>query len=77
MRKSNWTPLIVPNGNDQTVYLVAEDFGKNGQAWRETDFEAADLETVIQNLLSGEYSNPIRASPSIPPNAGPKMSPKM
>jgi len=50
----------VPNGHDQTVYLVAEDFGKNGSAWRETDYDAADLETLIQNLLSGEYSNPIR-----------------
>src|SRR3954469_13329180 len=60
MRRSNWTPSIVPNGYDQTVYLVADDFGKNGRAWRETDCEAADLETVIQGLLSGEYSNPIR-----------------
>ncbi|WP_312016118.1 hypothetical protein [Bradyrhizobium sp. JYMT SZCCT0428] len=49
----------MPNGNDQTVYLVADDFGKNGSAWRETDCETADLETVIQNLLSGEH-NPIR-----------------
>ena len=60
MRKSNWTPSIVPNGNDQTVYLVADDFGKNGRAWRETDCETADLETVIQDLLTGQYSNPIR-----------------
>ena len=28
MRRSNWTPSIVPNDNDQTVYLVADDFGK-------------------------------------------------
>ncbi len=55
-----WTPSIVPNGKDQTVYLVADDFGRNGSAWRETDCETADLETIIQNLLSGEYSNPIR-----------------
>ena len=60
MRRSNWTPSIVPNGNDQTVYLVADDFGKNGQAWREADRETADLETVIQGLLTGEYSSPIR-----------------
>jgi hypothetical protein len=40
--------------------LVADDFGKVGRAWRETDYEATDLETVIQELLSGEYSNPIR-----------------
>jgi hypothetical protein len=60
MRRSNWTPSIVPNGNDETVYMVADDFGKNGTAWRETDCEQTDLETLIQNLLSGEYNNPIR-----------------
>ena len=60
MRKSNWTPSIVPNGNDQTVYLVADDFGKHGRAWVETDMETADLETVIQDLLTGQYNNPIR-----------------
>ena len=60
MRESNWTPSIVPSGDDQTVYLVAEDFGRLGRAWRESDYEATDLETVIQNLLSGQYNNPIR-----------------
>ena len=60
MRKSNWTPSIVPNELDQTVYLVADDFGKYGRAWRETDCDTADFETVIQDLLSGEYKNPIR-----------------
>ncbi|UPJ53263.1 hypothetical protein IVB30_19270 [Bradyrhizobium sp. 200] len=59
MRKSYWTPSIIPNDNDQTVYLVAEDFGKLGRAWREADYEATDLETVIEDLLSGQYNNPI------------------
>lgn len=58
MRKP-WTPSIVPNGHDETVYLVLEDFGRNGRAWRETDAERADLETVIADLMSGEYANPI------------------
>ena len=60
MRKSHWTPPIVPGDNEQTVYLVAEDFGKLGRARREADYEATDLETVIQDLLSGQYSAPIR-----------------
>jgi hypothetical protein len=60
MRRTTWTPSIVPNDNNQTVYLVAEDFGKLGRAWREADYEATDLETVIQDLLSGQYNNPIR-----------------
>ena len=53
-------PSIVPNDNDETVYLVADDFGRLGRAWREADYEATDLETVIQDLLTGQYSNPIR-----------------
>jgi hypothetical protein len=60
MRRSSWTPSIVPNDNDETVYLVADDFGRLGRAWREADYEATDLETVIQDLLTGQYSNPIR-----------------
>jgi hypothetical protein len=61
MRKSNWTPSIVPS-DDQTVYLVADDFGRIGRAWREADLETADLETVIQDLMAGEYANPIRVA---------------
>jgi hypothetical protein len=60
MRRSSWTPSIVPSGNDETVYLVADDFGRLGRAWREADYEATDIETVIQDLLTGQYSNPIR-----------------
>ena len=60
MRKSHWTPSIIPDDNNQTVYLVAEDFGKLGSAWRETDFCATDRETLIQDLLDGQYINPIR-----------------
>ena len=59
-RRSSWTPSIVPNDNDQTVYLVADNFGRLGRAWREADYEATDLETVIQDLLTGQYGNPIR-----------------
>jgi hypothetical protein len=60
MRKSNWTPSIVPTDQDETVYLVADDFGRLGRAWREADYEATDLETVIQDLLTGQYKNPFR-----------------
>jgi hypothetical protein len=51
----------VPPGNDQDVYLVLDDFGgRIGQAWRETDVEATRLETIIVDLLDGQYSNPVR-----------------
>ncbi|WFU18868.1 hypothetical protein [Bradyrhizobium sp. CB3481] len=60
MRRSTWTPSIVPVDYDETVYLVANDFGRIGRAWREADYEATDLETVIQDQLTGQYSNPFR-----------------
>jgi len=77
MRKSDWTPSIVPGDNEQTVYLVAEDFGKLGRAWREADYEATDLETVIEDLLSGQYNNPIRVVAFKRPSAGPRTFPRM
>jgi hypothetical protein len=36
------------------------DCGRRGRAWCETDVEAADLETVIQDLLDGQYWHPVR-----------------
>jgi hypothetical protein len=60
MRQSNWTPSIVPNGDDQNVYIVLDDFGRNGYAYRETDVERADLEAVIMGMLEGEFKNPVR-----------------
>jgi len=59
MRKA-WTPSIVPaNSNDQNIYLVLDDLGRIGRVWRETDAEATDLETVIHDLLEGQYANPV------------------
>ncbi|SDJ50510.1 MULTISPECIES: hypothetical protein [Bradyrhizobium] len=60
MRRSNWAPWIVPNGDDQTVYLIAVDFGNIGRVWRESDYETTDFETVIQDVPTGHYSNLIR-----------------
>ena len=59
MRRS-WTPSIVPNGHDQTFYLVINNFGKLGTAFAETDVAEADLETTINDLMSGHYSDPVR-----------------
>jgi hypothetical protein len=55
------SPSIAPHGLDQETYIVLDDFGPQlGRAWRETDEGAADRETLIRNLLAGEYSNPVR-----------------
>jgi hypothetical protein len=59
MRRS-WTPSIVPNGRDQTVYLVVDDFGRLGRAFRETDVERSNLESIISDLMSGQYQAPVR-----------------
>jgi hypothetical protein len=53
------SPSIIP-GFDVDVYLVLDDFGKLGRAYRETDEEASDRGTIIRNLISGEYKNPVR-----------------
>jgi hypothetical protein len=60
MLRPNSTPSIVPNGDDQNVYMVADDLGRLGHIWPETDLERTDLETVIQDLLDCQYKNPIR-----------------
>ena len=60
MLRSSWTPSIVPEGGDQNVYLVADHLGRLGDVWREADCEATDPETVIQDLLTGQYNDPIR-----------------
>ena len=59
MRRS-WTPSIVPTDHDQTIYLVVNKFGHLGTAFTETDVEQADLETTITDLMSGQYSAPVR-----------------
>ena len=61
MGRSNWPPSIVPNENDQTVYLVANDFGKPGRAWAEAEYERTDLEAVIQTRYRPiQQSDPCR-----------------
>jgi hypothetical protein len=49
---NNTSPTSDPDG---AVYLVLDDFGRFGRAYRETDVSAADRQTVIANLLSGQY----------------------
>jgi hypothetical protein len=60
MPSTGWTPRIVPYGADQTVYLVIDRFGGLGTVYRETETERADLETIIADLMSGQFNDPIR-----------------
>ncbi len=50
---------LVPR-KTETVHLVVDDFGTLGRSYRETDEQAADATTVVENLLSGQYFNPLR-----------------
>jgi hypothetical protein len=58
--RSTSGPSLVPLHFDVTVYLVLDDFGELGRAYLETDEEKADQETVVRNLLVGEYRRPVR-----------------
>ena len=55
------SPSIVPRDDDQDIYLVMDDFGgRLGRAWRETEPDSTERETLIRDLLDGQYSNPVR-----------------
>jgi len=54
------SPSIVPHGADQDTYLVLDDLGRLGCSWRETDVESADRETLIRDLVEGQYRKPVR-----------------
>ena len=58
--RSGWTLSLVPDAGDITVYIVEDDFGRNGRVYRETDLENADLETTITDLISGQFKDPAR-----------------
>jgi len=53
------SPSIVPWGEKDT-YLVLDDFGRLGRAWRETDEAGTSRATLVRNLLDGQYENPVR-----------------
>jgi hypothetical protein len=60
MSKTDWSPGKVPYGADETVHLVIDSFGTNGTVYRETEIEKADVETIVDDLLSGQYNSPVR-----------------
>ncbi|MCK1653844.1 hypothetical protein IVA88_20715 [Bradyrhizobium sp. 149] len=59
MRQS---PSIVPLDRlDRDIYLVLEDFGaRAGCSWRETDEQDTDRETIIRDLIAGQYAYLVR-----------------
>ena len=61
MRSPDQSSSTAPWEASQDTYLVLEDFGgRRGRAWRETDEEATDHETLIRNLIDDQYRSPVR-----------------
>jgi hypothetical protein len=61
MRRSESVPSIAPREGTQDTDLVLDDFGgRLGRAWRETDEEDTDRETLISDLMHGQYGHPAR-----------------
>jgi hypothetical protein len=57
----NQTPLAPREpGLDVTVHIVLNDFGPLGRAYVETDEDEADEATIVEDILTGQYSRPIR-----------------
>lgn len=54
------SPLVVPYGADQTIYLVVDSFSTRDGACREIELERSDFDTVVSDLLSGEFNAPVR-----------------
>jgi hypothetical protein len=44
----------------RTIHTVPDDFGAAGRAYGETDDTRAGLAGVIDDLLTGQFSNPVR-----------------
>ena len=54
------SPPSAPHEPQQDTYLVLEDFGRRGRCWRASDEEDTDRETLIRDLVDGEYTDPVR-----------------
>ena len=59
MDQSTQVSRVVPYGADQIVYLVVDRL-RTGKVYRETEIERVNLDTVISDLLTGQFSDPVR-----------------
>jgi hypothetical protein len=51
---------LAPREPDVTVHIVLTDLGPLGSAYVETDEAKADEAAIVENILSGQYSHPMR-----------------
>ncbi|MDP3689712.1 hypothetical protein [Bradyrhizobium sp.] len=52
----------VPYGADQTVYLVVDRQGRQGAVYCEIEIERTDTETIVADLLAGQFHDPVRVT---------------
>jgi len=52
--------IIATAPDDREIYLVLDDFGgRLGHTWPEVGEERTNRETVIADLLAGQYASPV------------------
>jgi hypothetical protein len=59
MRKLS-SPSIAPNGPDRSIFLVLDRLPPDTTLFHESVLESTNLETVISDMISGQYNDPIR-----------------
>ncbi len=52
--------MTVPYGADETIYVVADRSGGRDGLDREIEVERPDIETILTELMSGRFNDPIR-----------------
>jgi hypothetical protein len=54
------SPSIVPDSTGTIFISLLEDFGRHGQAWRETNDTESDRRALIEDMLDGQYEDVVR-----------------
>ena len=55
------SPSLVPSSDhDHALHFVLCDFGKYGKSYIETDPSEADRDTIVRNMIEGQYNHPLR-----------------
>jgi hypothetical protein len=56
----NQLSTVVPYGADQTLYIVVDSLSARASGYREIEIERTDLESIISDLLIGQFNDPVR-----------------
>jgi hypothetical protein len=59
---SRTMPRLVPDAHPypgHVVHIVLNDFGRFGAAYVETGADEADRDAIVENIVTGQYSNPV------------------